>query len=56
MVKKTKGSSGKGKSRSASTGRYVTTKSAKGVSREAREFSRRFNKQYRDTLRDLSKR
>ncbi len=63
MAKK-KGSD-QGKYRSATTGRYVskhsksspkTTVREKGVSSEAREFSRQFNERYRDTLRDLSER
>lgn len=51
MAKKSKNPNGKGKSRSAVTGRYVPK-----VSREAQEFSRHFDKQYRETLKDLSKR
>jgi len=59
-----KESSGKGKYRSAISGRYVTAKHARRSprttvresSREAREFSRQFNERYRETLRDLSER
>lgn len=60
--KSSKGSSG-GKYRSAISGRYVTAKHGKSSPRttvkesnEAREFSSEFNEQYRETLRDLSKR
>ena len=55
MAKKPQSRNGKGGSRrrSAKTGRFVA---GKGVSREAREFSSRFNERYRETLRDLSKR
>jgi hypothetical protein len=42
-------SSGSGKYRSAITGRYVKARP------EAAEFSRQFNKRYRATLRELSK-
>jgi len=53
----------KGSYRSAISGRYVTAKHGKSSPRttvkesnEAREFSSEFNEQYRETLRDLSKR
>jgi hypothetical protein len=51
VAKKTKKSKSAGgvKYRSAVTGRYVK------ASPEAAEFSRQFNKKYRSTLRDLSK-
>lgn len=58
-----KKTTGKGKYRSAISGRYVTAKHGKSspkttvvVSEEAREFSNEFNERYRETLRDLSKR
>lgn len=49
MPKKSKSSGGGKKYRSAITGRYVK------ASPEAEEFSRQFNKKYRSTLRELSK-
>ena len=52
MAKKTKKSKSSGgvRYRSAITGRFVK------VRPEAEEFSRQFNKKYRSTLRELSKR
>jgi hypothetical protein len=49
MAKKTKKSKGGVTYRSAVTGRYVK------ASPDAAEFSRQFNKKYRSTLRELSK-
>lgn len=59
-----KKTTGKGKYRSAISGRYVTAKYGKSSprttvresSKEAREFSSQFNERYRETLRDLSER
>lgn len=45
--------SGRSTIRSGVSGRYVGKRE---VSSEAKEFSRRFNEDYRETLRDLSER
>lgn len=70
MARKAKGSgkSGKGKTRSAMTGRYVTKshgkssprttvrEGRKGATRDAGEFADRFMERYPDTFHELSKR